>query len=304
MLLPLLLLLLTLSAAIYTQVRSILPQQWDNIVLLRNLTIPGIESPVHASPYLRAVAAYHRGDYTAAFDFFRKLSLDDKSLSRHWIASSLAASGEWRQAIDQLDLNYAHDRELMASILLPRLPSMIEYERSEWEQLIRSSVPEIALKYAAILLANGEYEKSDWWAHVVPNYDQSQEAQLISGQSYFYRSGQMETAVRIFDDTYRRFPNAATAYWLGRALAYQGQVKAAIPLLQEAVNSQGVSSTLAWYLLELGAAYVKIGRCQDVVSVVVRFDELAIKMHLPPELMSGKTAILSECGLYDTHYEK
>ena len=288
--------LLFLISGMLARVYFPLQQQWDNVILLGNLSKSSPVTPDKASPYLQGVAAYLRGDYTDALHAFRALSLNDDRLSRHWIASSLAASGQWVQAIAHLDSRYSHDRDLIASILLPRLSLMPETERTMWEQFIRDSVPEVALKYAAILLANREYEQAEKWIYEVPDYKLSSEALLILGQSYFYRSGQIEASVRIFGDAYNRSANPATAYWLGRAYVYNGQIDAAIPLLEDAVDRLRIEdSTSAWYILELAGAYAKTGNCQGVASTIARLDKLAERIHVPTTLMAGRAEIMSRC---------
>jgi len=224
----------------------------------------------YASTYLQGVAAYRQEQYTAALSLLQQATGPSAELIRWHVGQVLDKKGDWLEALDMLNVQEPIERQLHASILLEHLPTLPPGERDRWELELRQKYPDAITQYAAILLGRQQFAEAEEWARLTPDYEQSVVAQLLVGQTLFYRSGSMPQAKRVFKAAHERFATAQTAYWYGRTLSYLGDPAAAISVFEGVMEQGGPRSCSVWFPLELAANCARVSRCEDAWAVIAQ----------------------------------
>jgi tetratricopeptide (TPR) repeat protein len=262
-----------------------------NVQFLSRVTL---DHPVNISgsaPYLRAIVAFRQRRYRKAALLLQKAN--SNTLVRWYLAQSYNEIGEWQMALRCLTLNNSVERILYKDILFQRLPAVSEQEQKQWLEYIREVYPDMIIPYSENLLRNQDFYKAEMWAKSAPDYEQSVEALLIIGRSYYYTNRQGK-AKKVFQSAYVKFPGERTAYWYGRTLLVMGESESAIPLLKESVQSAHHYSP-AVHLVYLSRAYAQSGLCANAYSALEQASQEDIQGIFAEQIKSIRINIPAIC---------
>jgi len=231
----------------------------DNVQFLSKAIYGNFDVTHRNSLYFQGFAAFKQQNYEQSIVVLQRL--DSNTLARWYLAQAYDKVDKWYKALEYLDLNVAMERQLYGDILLARLPNASDQEQYEWIERVRKEYPDNIILYAQHLLRSQRFEQARIWAKSAPDYEQSVEALILVGRSYFY-TNQMVEAINVFRLAYTRFPGDLTAYWYGRTFLVIGKLDMAILLLEEAIQTDD-AYLKAFYMIDLSNAYVQIGQCTE-----------------------------------------
>ncbi len=231
-----------------------------------------------ASAYLKGVVYLKHGLYFQAVEALSSTQSPNPLLVNWYLAQAQEKVGNWQIALSLLDENVPAHMKLYISVLVKHLNELPSEQQGIWLEKVKQH-PDMMVQFAAQLLAEAQYEQVAEWIVQIPDYGKSTDALLILGQSYFYRSGGVERAEATFRLAYQLLPDAITAYWYGRSMAYTGKPDQALPLLREAVAKASSRSDAAWYLLALGGTQAQLEHCREARDA---YDQ-ALEMDPSPE---------------------
>lgn len=208
--------------------------------------------------YLKGVLAFRQHQYERAAVAFQKTDLQHSFLSRWFLAQALLEQGNWKAAINVFHPQSKQDSVAAAAILYKKWPEQHSIERQDWEMLMQSYYPLLALDYARQILRYQEFAQAENVIRYFPKFNDSSDAQIVLGQSFFYRN-ELDKAEQYFHRAYLLVKTTEASYWYGRVLRINGNAKRALPFLQEASKETG--SIVTWYLYELSLAYMDLHLC-------------------------------------------
>jgi tetratricopeptide (TPR) repeat protein len=245
-----------------------------------------------ATPYLKGVIAYRRGNFSEARFYFQNSLATHTDLARHYTLESAFAQRDWQETLKAIDPSRPNERIFLVKVLAEYGNDMDPDLYEQYMNIIRSD-PLLAAAYLHHLLSKNLFDEVIQYGSSLSHSGESIQVQLMVGRAYFYKKD-YRNAVEIFQKVYKQQPTLDNTVWLGKALFNNGQFEEGIQYL-EMILQQPSGQRYIPYLVDLGVAYAAIGRClsaQQILNEATETDRIGAYRSL---LESAKYTVSVRC---------